>query len=158
MITVISRGPEETRQLAKTLGRFLTEGTVVALMGDLGAGKTVFAQGLAQGLGVTRQVNSPTFVILKQYRGRLPLYHVDAYRLPNAQAAEDIGLEEYLEGDGVAVVEWPENIAPLLPEERLEISLEADPGLPQERRVQIRAVGPKYQFILEEMKRAGLGN
>lgn len=115
---LISRSPEETQAIGEALGARLTPGAVVACTGELGAGKTCFLQGLARGLGVTADVTSPTFVLINQYRGRLPVYHLDAYRTGSLTELVDLGLEEMLDGDGVTVVEWADKLLPLLPAAR----------------------------------------
>lgn len=102
----IVHAPEQTRALAARLADTLQPGDVVALDGDLGAGKTVFVKGLAQALGVREEILSPTFTIVREYAGRLPLYHFDVYRLEDAEELYEIGFEEYLCGAGVTVVEW----------------------------------------------------
>ncbi|WP_026827249.1 tRNA (adenosine(37)-N6)-threonylcarbamoyltransferase complex ATPase subunit type 1 TsaE [Exiguobacterium artemiae] len=130
---------EQTTTLAVELGQRAFKGMVVTLDGDLGAGKTTFTQGFAKGLGVTRNVNSPTFTIMKVYTGRLPLYHMDVYRL---EGGDDIGLEEYLNGDGVAVVEWSELIADVLPPERLAITIERTGD--ESRRFRLEPIGEQY--------------
>jgi len=117
---------------------------VVTLDGDLGAGKTTFTQGFAKGLGVTRNVNSPTFTIMKVYTGRLPLYHMDVYRL---EGGDDIGLEEYLNGGGVAVVEWSELISDVLPPERLAITIERTGD--DSRRFLLEPIGEQYIQLCE---------
>ncbi|MDG5785862.1 tRNA (adenosine(37)-N6)-threonylcarbamoyltransferase complex ATPase subunit type 1 TsaE [Evansella sp. AB-P1] len=116
-----SSSPEETEQLAKRLAEFLLGGDIITLEGDLGAGKTSFTKGLAKALGVKKNVNSPTFTIIKEYEGRVPFFHMDAYRIEDD--CEDLGLEEYFEGDGVTVVEWPSMILDQLPNNRLEITI-----------------------------------
>jgi len=115
--------PEETQALGEILGRLAQAGEVIALCGELGAGKTCLAQGLGRGLGVTVPVVSPTFVLAREYHGRLPLWHLDAYRLGSEEEAEESGLTDYLPGEGVTVVEWADKIAGLLPEDRLTIRL-----------------------------------
>ncbi|WP_026105211.1 tRNA (adenosine(37)-N6)-threonylcarbamoyltransferase complex ATPase subunit type 1 TsaE [Halalkalibacterium ligniniphilum] len=117
----VSQSPEETIAFAEKLAAWVVPGDVITLEGDLGAGKTSFTKGLAKGLGVKRVVKSPTFTIIKEYQGRLPLYHMDVYRL--ADSEEDLGFEEYFEGQGITVVEWASLIEPLLPEERLAIEI-----------------------------------
>ena len=110
-----STSPDETREIGERLAARLGAGDVVACIGELGAGKTCFIQGLARGLGVTSEVTSPTFVLVNQYRGRLPVYHLDAYRTLSLTELVDIGVEEMLYGDGVTVVEWADKLLPLLP-------------------------------------------
>lgn len=112
---------EETQRLAERLGERLQPGDVLTLEGDLGAGKTTFTKGLGKGLGVKRTINSPTFTIMKEYQGRIPFYHMDVYRLEESD--EDLGFEEYFEGDGVTVVEWAQFIEEFLPEERLDVTI-----------------------------------
>ena len=120
--TITTTSPEETMDLAARLGQLVQVGDVITLEGDLGAGKTSFAKGFAIGLGVTRVVNSPTFTIIKEYNGRIPLYHMDVYRLEDE--TEDLGLDEYFYGDGVSVIEWAStDLIAKLPEDRLEVSI-----------------------------------
>ncbi|WP_214802963.1 tRNA (adenosine(37)-N6)-threonylcarbamoyltransferase complex ATPase subunit type 1 TsaE [Exiguobacterium sp. ERU656] len=145
MIELEMANLEETTTLAVTLGHRAFAGMVITLDGDLGAGKTAFTQGFAKGLGVTRNVNSPTFTIMKVYNGRLPLYHMDVYRLEGS--GDDIGLEEYLNGDGVAVVEWSELIADVLPPERLVITIERTGD--HARRFRLQPIGEAYIKICE---------
>lgn len=112
---------EATIHLAHKLSLLLKPGDVITLEGDLGAGKTTFTKGIAHGLGVKRTVNSPTYTIVKEYEGELPLYHLDVYRLEDSD--EDIGFDEYFNGDGITVVEWAHFIEEFLPEERLNIKM-----------------------------------
>ncbi len=107
-VTLRSANVERTHALGKALGELARAGDVVLLEGELGAGKTAFTQGIGSGLGVTATINSPTFTILKEYQGRLPLYHFDLYRLDEADELYDLGFEDYFRGDGVCVVEWAE--------------------------------------------------
>ncbi|MBB5172629.1 tRNA (adenosine(37)-N6)-threonylcarbamoyltransferase complex ATPase subunit type 1 TsaE [Texcoconibacillus texcoconensis] len=111
----------ETWELAHQIASKLKPGDVLTLEGDLGAGKTTFTKGIAKGLGINQVVNSPTFTIIKEYQGDIPLYHMDVYRLDDE--SEELGLEEYFEGDGVSVIEWPTRITEQLPEERLDIQV-----------------------------------
>jgi tRNA threonylcarbamoyladenosine biosynthesis protein TsaE len=111
----IVKSEQETRELGRRLAPLLQPGDVLALEGDLGAGKTTFTQGVAQGLGIETYIDSPTFTLIKEYHGRLPLYHMDVYRLEGSD--EDLGWDEYFYGDGVTLVEWASRIRPLLPEE-----------------------------------------
>ena len=135
---VISRSAEETQALGERLGARLGRGDVVACVGPLGAGKTCFLQGLARGLGVTTAVTSPTFVLINQYRGRLPVYHVDAYRTGSLAELVDLGLEEMLHGEGVTIVEWADKLLPLLPARTTTVTIA---GLGDEPR-EIELTGP----------------
>lgn len=120
---VETASPEETRRAGERLGARLQPGDVVALIGELGAGKTCFIQGLAHGLGVTGDVTSPTFVLVNEYRGRLPIHHLDAYRTGSLTELADIGIEEMLHGDGVTVIEWADKLLPLLPARTITVRL-----------------------------------
>lgn len=148
--------PEETMAIASKLAHLLHSGDVLLLEGDLGAGKTTFTKGLAKGLGITRNVNSPTFTIIKEYKGgRLPLYHMDVYRLDDS--FEDLGFDEYFEGDGVTVVEWAHLIQEQLPVQLLQINLyhEAD----EARRLELTAYGQHYIDLCKELlKNENSGN
>jgi len=142
----ISSKKEETLAYGEKLGSILEKPEVILFTGDLGAGKTTFIQGLAKGLGITRKINSPTFNILKIYKGRLPLYHIDAYRLEGLR--QDLGFEEYLEDtDGIAAVEWPEYISYLLPGERIEISISINEE--NQRIFDIKTTGEKENEIVK---------
>lgn len=105
------------------MGRLLRPGDVVALFGDLGAGKTVLTKGIAEGLGVAAEVHSPTFTLIHEHPGPTPLYHVDLYRLADESEAEALGIDEYIYGDGVTVIEWADRMRPLLPAGRIDIEL-----------------------------------
>jgi len=144
---------EETLSLAQKIGECLMPGMVLTLEGDLGAGKTTFTKGIAKGLDIQRTVNSPTFTIVKEYEGVMPLYHMDAYRLENGY--EDMGLEDYFYGDGVSVIEWASMIAPILPSERLDVKIfnKSEMG----RKIEFIPHGEDYEFISEvlEYVRAG---
>ncbi len=119
---------EETFALGEKLGRAAQPGDVYTLVGDLGAGKTVFTQGFARGLGITEPVNSPTFTILQVYdTGRLPLYHFDVYRIEDPDEMEEIGWEDCVYGDGVSIVEWADRIRDILPEACRDIRIGKDP-------------------------------
>jgi len=120
---LLSHSPAETQALGEQLGASLGPGDVVACIGELGAGKTCFVQGLARGLGVTAAVTSPTFVLVNQYRGRLAVNHVDAYRTGSLTELADVGVEEMLHGDGVTVVEWADKLLPLLPPQTIVVSI-----------------------------------
>jgi len=115
----LSHSPEETEQLGEQLGRTLRPGSVVAYRGDLGMGKTAFTRGLARGLGCTCRVTSPTFTIVNEYSGALPLFHFDMYRLDSSDELFDIGWEDYLSRGGVCAVEWSERVEDALPDDTL---------------------------------------
>ena len=116
--------PEATAAAGRALGRTLGPGDVVALYGDLGAGKTCFVQGLVDGLGVTTQATSPTFVLVNEYRGRLPVHHVDAYRTGSLTELMDLGLLDLMGGDGVTLVEWADRAEALLPPRAIRVRIE----------------------------------
>ena len=123
-LTLETKSHAETQALGERLGRALAAGDVVALTGDLGAGKTSFVQGLARGLGVRGRVASPSFTIVNEHEGRVPLFHVDFYRLESARELDHIGLDDYFARGGVVVVEWAERFPEALPAERLDIRIE----------------------------------
>jgi tRNA threonylcarbamoyladenosine biosynthesis protein TsaE len=140
---------EETMALGERLGKLSQAGWVIGLSGDLGAGKTTFVKGFARGLGCDPAgVTSPTFTFLHVYRGRIPVYHVDLYRLETARQASDLGIDEYLGGDGVALVEWFENVPGWLPQTRLELFLEVTGE--DTRKIRVDAKGEGFGKILEE--------
>lgn len=149
----ITKSSFETQKLGRRLGQLLQPGDVLVVSGDLGAGKTTFIQGLAAGLGIRAQVTSPTFTIIHEYEGpRCPLYHIDAYRLEDPRETEELGLEEYLHGDGIAAVEWAENIAQWLPRDYLYVKINKIPTEPDWRRVIFTVVGDGgYHRLLEEL-------
>jgi len=119
----ISHSVEETMQMGENLALQLNPGDVVALNGDLGAGKTAFAGGIAKGLGVTDYVTSPTFAIMNILEGRMPFYHFDVYRITDPDEMEEIGLNEFLYGEGVCVIEWADRIADLLPARYIDVRM-----------------------------------
>lgn len=122
---IISSSPEETQKIGKAIGKLLTAGDVICLYGDLGSGKTCLAQGIIKGLDVAedKYLRSPTFTLINQYKGRIPVCHLDLYRLDNINEVEDIGIEEHIGGDEVVIVEWAERMERLLPEKRIDIHI-----------------------------------
>ncbi|MED3574122.1 tRNA (adenosine(37)-N6)-threonylcarbamoyltransferase complex ATPase subunit type 1 TsaE [Cytobacillus praedii] len=142
----ISNKPEETMDFSKRLAECLKPGDVIALEGDLGAGKTTFTKGLALGLDIKRNVNSPTFTIIKEYQGRMPLYHMDVYRVEDS--FEDLGFDEYFEGNGITVVEWAHLIEEQLPQELLMISLFL--GENGTRKIVVTPKGERYEELCKE--------
>jgi tRNA threonylcarbamoyladenosine biosynthesis protein TsaE len=121
--SVVSGSPEDTRAVGERLGSRLRPRSVIACIGELGAGKTCFLQGLCRGLGVQSDVTSPTFVLVNHYRGRVPVYHVDAYRVETLTELIDLGVEELLHGDGVTVIEWADKLLPLLPPHTITVTI-----------------------------------
>lgn len=124
MTEIVTTSPEETAAAGERLGASLGPGGVVALTGDLGAGKTCFIQGLVRGLDVTTRATSPTFVLVNEYRGRVPVHHVDLYRVESAAEAMDLGLDELFAGEGVTVVEWADKLGALLPDDAVRVHID----------------------------------
>ena len=137
MIETRTFSPEETKELGRALAKELRAGSVVALSGPLGSGKTVLIQGVCSGLGVTEFVTSPSFVIINEYPGKLAVYHFDLYRLENIEEFVRLGYEEYFYGNGVTLIEWAEKVKSYLPEERMEVDLEILSEV--ERRISVKS-------------------
>lgn len=150
MTTLTSPSPSFTRSLGRALGVSLQPGDLICLQGDLGAGKTTFTQGLAEGWGSTDSVSSPTFVMVNLYRAPngTPLYHMDAYRIESLPEAAQLGLEDML-SEGALIVEWPERIRGILPVECLWLSLTHESE--NERRIEIAARGAHYENLMQQM-------
>jgi tRNA threonylcarbamoyladenosine biosynthesis protein TsaE len=140
---------EETQKLGRHIGQLAVPGDVFLLTGNLGSGKTCLTQGIAWGLGVEGYAMSPSFVIVRELHGRLPLYHIDLYRLDRVEESADLGLDEYFYGSGVSVVEWAEKALGLMPPEHLliEIAYLSDTG----RRLKLKPNGQRYQDIVEQL-------
>jgi tRNA threonylcarbamoyladenosine biosynthesis protein TsaE len=150
----VSSSPEHTRNIGETLGRLLQSGDIVALVGMLGAGKTVFAQGLARGLdvGPDEYVSSPSFAIVNQYRGRIPIFHIDTYRLANEAEMVSLGYEDYFEPDGVTIIEWADRVRELLPQKFAMVELEITGR--NSREIEMIMVGKWPQQITSEIETA----
>ena len=146
--TITTNSPEETIELGASLAKNLNEGAFVALVGELGAGKTMFVKGIAKGLGVSdySYVNSPSFVIIKEYQGDKKLAHFDVYRLDQKHFAETLDYEKYFYGTGVTVVEWADKIQEILPEEYIQINISY--GEMDQRNFKFQAIGDKYQDLI----------
>ncbi|WP_243292901.1 thiamine-phosphate kinase [Bacillus sp. FJAT-47783] len=145
---LISTSPEQTAKLAEKIAGLLQPSDVITLEGDLGAGKTTFTKALAKGLGIKRNVNSPTFTIIKEYtEGRLPLYHMDVYRMEDSE--EDLGFDEYFEGEGVSVIEWAHLIEDQLPTSRLDISILHLEN--NKRKLILKPIGERYTDLCKEL-------
>lgn len=139
----LSHSPEETERIGETLGKTLRPGSVVAYRGGLGMGKTAFTRGLARGLGCAGRVTSPTFTIVNEYSGTVPLFHFDMYRLGSSDELFDIGWEDYLARGGVCAVEWSENVEDAL-RDAIHITIEKDPLEPDTRRITIEG-GSRFE-------------
>jgi tRNA threonylcarbamoyladenosine biosynthesis protein TsaE len=152
-LTVTTAGAEETRLLGQRCGRFLSRPAVIFLVGDLGSGKTVFVQGLARGLDVPAEyyITSPSFTLVNQYPGRLPLYHVDLYRLNGDFDPDELGLSELLHGENITAVEWADKLPAGAVADRLEIGFEI--GVDDLRTLHIRAYGQEALSLLKALNR-----
>ena len=151
MFSVITSSPEQTWHIGRMLGELLGAGDTVCLVGDLGAGKTNVAYGIAQGLDVQEQyITSPTFTFVNEYQGRVPLYHIDLYRLKEPAELENIGFREYLESDGVTLIEWAERAEDELPVEFLSVYLSFVDE--KSREIGFLAKGERYEKLMEELK------
>ena len=146
---VVSGSPDATLELGRRLGELAGAGDVVALTGPLGAGKTVFAKGVARGLGVESVVNSPTFILMNEHQGRLRLFHIDAYRLEDADEAAAAGLLDERGREGVTVIEWADRIEPLLPSDRLDVAL--DMRREGDRIIRLAPRGARHERIAAEL-------
>jgi tRNA threonylcarbamoyladenosine biosynthesis protein TsaE len=154
-LTLISRNPAETFLIGKIIGRNLSEKDVVALVGDLGTGKTCLTQGIARGLGVPDeyQITSPSFTLINEYQGRMMLYHFDLYRLSKVSEMDDMGYEEYLFGQGVSVIEWADKVKGILPDETLFVSISYTDE--NERGIIISGQKQKIAIISEQLGNGG---
>ncbi|MGH2757264.1 MAG: tRNA (adenosine(37)-N6)-threonylcarbamoyltransferase complex ATPase subunit type 1 TsaE [Actinomycetota bacterium] len=153
-LSVVTMSPEETRIIGASLAPTLLPGDVISLAGDLGAGKTVFVQGLATALGVERRITSPTFTLIHEYEGRFPVVHVDVYRLDSIQEVLDLGFEELVDPSAVLLVEWGEAVMPLLPRRYLEVVIRRSPDVDadDQRVVTFRPRGPEWAHKLSAMR------
>ena len=149
-LEIISESPEQTQDLGRRLGELALPGDVFLLVGELGTGKTCLTQGIAWGLGIEEYALSPSFVIIRELHGRLPLYHIDLYRLDRIEEGIDLGLDDYLYGRGVSVIEWADRALGILPEERLLIRLSylSDTG----RKLEIEPGGHRYHEMVTQLK------
>ena len=143
----ISINPEDTRAIGRIVGEHAAAGDVVLLTGELGAGKTCLTQGILHGLGSDDLARSPTFVLISEHRGRMPLYHMDLYRVGSVEQTEELGIEEYLEGDGLTVVEWADNVPGIFPDDSLRIYIELVSEC--ERRLSFTADTDRFAGVFE---------
>ncbi len=152
MITINSIDESQTKDIAAKLAGYLNAQDVLALYGDLGSGKTTFVKGIARGLNIKeKQVISPSFVLIRQYKGKLPLYHIDLYRLDYLEQVELLGYEEYFYGDGVCCIEWADKIEELLPREYLEIGIKFLSE--HKRKITFKSKSDRYNNIIEKFKK-----
>lgn len=156
ILDIVSHSPAQTQRFGARLGELAREGDLYCLEGELGSGKTCFVQGLGRGLGVPKSIHSPTFILANEHRGgRLPLFHLDVYRINSAEEALGIGLDEYVSGEGVCVIEWAEKIREALPLDRLWIAFrQVDEN---KRGLLVEACGPRYQKLLTEFRASAFG-
>jgi len=145
-------GLKETKEFGIKLGSILKSGDIVCLNGELGAGKTTLTKSIGLGLGVTDYITSPTFALINEYNGRVPVYHFDVYRLENVEEIYDLGFDEYFYGKGVCIIEWAEKIERLLPKERVILDIEKGKAL-DERIINIKGFGNRYIEILKELEK-----
>ena len=147
-----SISPEDTENLGEYIGNVVKKGYVICLTGDLGVGKTEFVKGLARGLKVMDYITSPTFIIVNQYEGRIPLYHFDVYRIENVSEMDEIGYEEYFYGDGVCVIEWANLIEDIIPKENIGVHISKDIEMGENfRNISIETKGDMYDSLIREM-------
>ncbi len=153
-LELITHSPEQTQKLGKRIGELAQPGDIFLLVGNLGTGKTCLTQGIAWGLDIKEYALSPSFVIIRELHGRLPLYHIDLYRLDRIEESMDLGLDDYLYGSGVCVVEWAEKALSILPTEHLLIMVSY---LSDTRRsFQLKPSGQRYRKIVTQLKRLSL--
>jgi len=149
-LELISHNPEQTQRLGIRIGELALGGDIFLLVGGLGAGKTCLTQGIAWGLGINEYTLSPSFVIVRELHGRLPLYHIDLYRLDHIEEVEELGLDNYLYGKGVCVIEWAEKGLSVLPAEHLMIQIGYLSDT--ERSFQLKPSGKRYLEVLGQLK------
>jgi tRNA threonylcarbamoyladenosine biosynthesis protein TsaE len=152
-----TRSTSETIRVGKRIGRLLKSGDIVALVGELGAGKTQFIKGLAAGVGIGNPtyISSPSFTLINEYPGKIPFYHVDLFRLEREKEAEELGLEDYLQGGGITAIEWADKIPSLLPKEMLFIHI-AYTGK-NTRSIEMIGKGKRYQELVSQMQSSEFG-
>ena len=151
MYSITTRSAEETINLGETLGALLQPGDMITLNGDLGAGKTCLASGVGRGLHIEGRVKSPTFALINEYEGKIPLYHMDVYRLDSPSEIDDLGFEEYFYGTGAVLLEWAQKIIDFLPKQRLDIVIEKDLHLENTRNIRLVPHGHRYEQLAGEL-------
>ena len=153
MFIYTSSSPKKTRELGEILGSCVEPGQIILLSGNLGSGKTVFVKGIAEGMGIKDQITSPTYSLINEYTGNPSLFHLDLYRLENSSRLNDIGVLDYLEREGVMVVEWPEILKDIIPDDYLEIIFcrESEKLNTEKRELKFSVCGLMSQKLFEEM-------
>ena len=154
-LEIVSNSAEQTRKIGMKLGKLAAAGDIILMVGPLGAGKTCLTQGIARGLGIDEYTASPSFVLVREYRGKLPLYHIDLYRLDRIEEVTQLGLDDYLYSNGVCVVEWADKGLSVLPEEHLLIEMQI--VSPMKRKLSFMPRGTRYLEMLSKLKSARLG-
>ncbi len=149
-LEIISRSPEQTQELGLRLGELAQPGDVLLMIGNLGAGKTCLTQGIARGLGIAGYASSPSFVLVREYHGRLPLYHIDLYRLEQVAEVADLGIDEYLYGKGLTVVEWADRALNLMPPQHLLIQIV--PLSLRRRKLYLEPRGQRYEEMIKSLR------
>jgi tRNA threonylcarbamoyladenosine biosynthesis protein TsaE len=151
MLKIISKSADQTYKLGESLGKVIQQGDIICLTGDLGAGKTAFTKGIGIGLDIKEFITSPTYTIINEYNGRIPLFHFDVYRLEGVEEMYELGYEEYFFGDGAVVIEWADIVKDIIPQERLWITIlrgkEED-----NREIIFDASGDRYQKVIKELE------
>jgi tRNA threonylcarbamoyladenosine biosynthesis protein TsaE len=156
VLDIVSHSAAQTQRLGARLGELAHAGDLFCLEGELGSGKTCFVQGLGRGLGIPGAIHSPTFILANEHRGgRLPLFHLDVYRISGEMEAMGIGLDDYLSGDGVCVIEWAEKIRDALPSDRMWIAFRHMDG--SKRGLWMQACGARYQMLLNDLRARAFG-
>ena len=150
-LTIITKSPEETKNLGKDVSKLVKTGDILAFYGELGAGKTCFIQGISLGLEVKDYVTSPSFTIINEYQGKVPIYHFDLFRLNNVEEILELGYEEYFYGEGLTVIEWAEKIEQLLPKEHLKIDIKFK--YRYERTISFISQGDRFNKFLKELSK-----
>lgn len=152
MLKIELNGLEETKEFGIKIGQLLKPGDILCLNGDLGAGKTTLTKSIGLGLGVEDYITSPTFALINEYDGRIPVYHFDVYRLENVEDLYDLGFDEYFYGHGVSIIEWADKIEKLIPKERIVLDIEKGIDL-DSRIINITGYGSRYLEVLEELEK-----
>ncbi len=150
-LTIITKNPEKTKNLGKEISKIIKPGDLLAFYGELGAGKTCFIQGISLGLEIKDYVTSPSFTIINEYQGKIPIYHFDLFRLDNAEEILELGYEEYFYGEGLTVIEWAEKIEQLLPKEHLKIDIKFKDRY--ERTISFISQGDRFDKFLKELSK-----